>query len=227
MLEELKKRLAALPEQRLRARQAGRFKALREKAAKSRAQAEEALAAAQNATKVVNDPGYLEVIKQVRKARRRAETLRTKIEGNAEVVAGSDTDKSFGALGEHTEKALRLCQNLWRQIIDKKLRGRAELASVVQRLVPGDGPQFRSTVDQLTRERDRLPVSAEDAQRAAQLLERFDVLIGRLRLEGPAGEFLQAVATERGAAATQLLDPEVRKFLDDYKLWSIFAVKMA
>lgn len=226
MLDQLKQRLVALPEKKKRAQQAGRFKTLREKTVRARAQVEEALAAAHNARKIADDPAYKDVLIQVRKAKRRAESLRTKIAENTEMVTTPQADTGFGALGEHADSALLTCQKVWRRVIDNKLRGRAELASVVQRLVPRDGPEFRSTVDKLTQERERLPVTTKDAERAAQLLARFDELISQLHLEGPAGDFLQAVATDRGAPAAKLLDPEVRKFLDDHKLWTVFAVKL-
>lgn len=223
----LKDRLEALPARREAAEQGDRFERFQKQAAAARSAVAQAFAAAEIATKVLNDPGYREVHTRVRRAAKRAASLRDELLGDVAAVTTDQTGKAFAGLSETSTGALDLCKTTWKRTIETKLRGRAVLVEKLPSNVLGDvGPELRETIKGLQQESARPPATSADSDRVSKLLLDFDKFVQRLKLQGPVGAFLQALATDGGASLELVKDDVVREFLDAHQLWGAFRVKL-
>lgn len=223
----LKDRLEALPARREAAEQGDRFERFQNQAAAARSAVAQAFVAAEIATKVLDDPGYREVHKRVRRATKRAASLRDELLDDVAAVTTDQTGNAFAGLTETSIGALDYCKATWKRTIETKLRGRAVLVEKLPSNVLGDvGPELRKTIKGLQQESARPPATSTDADRVSKLLLDFDRYVQGLQLEGQVGKFLQALATDSGASLELLKDDSVLNFLNEHQLWSAFRIKL-
>lgn len=222
----LRQRLEALPARREAAAQGDLYARFQRQATTARAAAAQATAAADLAAEVLDDVAYKDVRSRLRGIARSAAKVRSELLADAAMVTSDRTSNAFAGISESAGAALELCKKAWKRSIDTKLRGRAELAAKLPKILPSVGESLRTSVAQLQAESLSLPATIADVERVRGLLARFDDLVGKLQLEGKVGAFLQALASETGASLELVRDNEVQQFLTEHELWRSFRVHL-
>jgi hypothetical protein len=223
----LRQRLEALPARREAATQGNRFAAFQKQAAKARGEVAQAMAAAALADELLPDPAYKELRGDLQRLAKAAAKLRIALTTDASAITTGATSNAFAGLSSSADAALNACKKAWKRGLEAKLKGRAVLAEKLPEILPGAGGELKEKVEQLSAEAQRLLTKPADVERVRGLLVEFDRLAGELRLEGPVGKFLQALAGETGASLAEVRDAEVQKFLTERALWGVFRVRLS
>lgn len=150
-----------------------------------------------------------------------AKKLHTEIEEDPEKVKTKATDNKVVKLSDYASSARTKCDNIWAQEIESSVTKWEKIASVVQNLGAKGGRDFKQAVDNL--KRNTIPKNDSEVDQANTAREALQEGIADLGLEGPFGRFLKATA-EGGASPRDLLDDEIRRKMDEHKLWDSFRV---
>lgn len=226
-LENLKDRLTALPDKRKRAELGERFAVHLAQAKVARQKLESAITSSAFADEALPSKAYLDVASRVRKAAQQALRLRDDLTADSGRIADNSIENRFALLSEHASGALDQCKAVWKKEVESKVGNWVALSGFVRNILPKEGRELQSAVTSLQGAMNMPPASATDSKRIQGDLRDLTRLVNALDLEGTFGQFLRATASGKGAKARLLLDADVQKKLEEYKLWDVFSVRIS
>jgi hypothetical protein len=229
----LRARLEALPELRKGIEQAGLFAHLLAKLEPAKQQLAEASDAATCSLPVLPSREYDVARRSVRSSARIAKNLAEKIRKDANTISDRGTEESFAKLTDNAREALKRTKSGWQTELQSRIEKWEAIAGVVSamgRETPGitvQAARLKSSVDSLRLAKNSLPRSPEDVASAKEKLEQLTDAVAQLGLDTPFGKFLQAAASEQGAALSEMEDEAVAQQIRFLKLAKVFRVRLS
>jgi hypothetical protein len=228
----LKARLEALPELRKGIEQAGLFAQLLAKLEPAKQQLAEASVATACSAPVLPSPEYDVARRSVRSSARIAKNLAEKIRKDANTISDRGTEESFVKLTDNAREALKRAKSGWQSALQAKIDKWETIAGVVSVLgqrtpsIQAQAGRLKLSVDLLSRAKERLPRSQNDAVHVKGHLDQLADSVSQLGLDTPFGKFLQAAASEHGAALSEMEDEAIAQQIKSLKLAKVFRVHL-
>jgi hypothetical protein len=138
-------------------------------------------------------------------------------------VEQSRTETEITNLGEYADRASKSVRNRWETHLGAKIQGYETLLTAAKQAGLVRVQQVASALAFLQQRIKSPPLNGDEADTIRGSLDQLTESISQLGLEGEAGDFVVA-ASQGGAAAEDLLTPEVREFIDRHDLWRFLRV---
>lgn len=216
-------RLEVIPEKEKKANHLGQMITIRDKLRVSASNAE-ALRRAASALRQVDGAGFTDrAIEALASASASARKLRTRITAGGEFDRAK-ADSALTQINERLEGGTAVVAKGWRLLIDDKSRRYAPLAEAAARAAMPGASGLQAAIAELDAWRETPPETTETAELFNANAQALPTAIANLGLEGAVGVFM-VQASKGQAKATDLLDEDVRRFLDaNPAIWSMLKV---
>jgi hypothetical protein len=233
-LADLKERLEALPARQRSRDHEGRFVEYLAKCAPAKEKMIKAIAAIAVAAPVLPSGDYRVARKSVNSGAGIASRLAEKLKEDPALISEPKTEESFVRLIENADAALKKCQSVWMTELHGKIESRQVIAEVVAKLGEGDSSKslkvparrLKATIDSLVAAQSKLPLTKKEAAEVSENLKDMADSVSKLGLDTPFGKFLQAAASEQGAALSDAQAEVVFKQIESLNLAKVFRVHL-
>ena len=126
----------------------------------------------------------------------------------------------ISAMADSTKKKLN---DLWSKYMDDEYSNWQPVAAFVAQLQGSQ--EILLALRVLQQYRSEPPKSIDVANKIKQQIDAVTKSLSSLHLTGKVKQFVEA-ALQGNAGAGNLLDPEIKKFIDDTQLWKVLTVKL-
>jgi len=174
---------------------------------------------------VFPDAMLSKTVDAVKQSKLQASRLVEKLKEDFDAISSSDTDKKVTRIGERNVEAKTEIQTSWKRQIDDVLRPFVPLVDIVREAKLPGNQDILASMEWLRARAMSPPNTIELAKKIRNTLDALRHSLSELDLEGPGGEFLKRAV--RGTAKPKdLLNDEVRHFLDEKDLWDILTIRV-
>jgi len=226
-LENLKRRLLALPAVREGRQHEERYAAFLAKAIPAKDKLTRTSTALANAPTVLPSAGYAEPRKATKTSASIALRLKEKLTAEPAAVAEDNIEKSFARLFANADAALSCCQATWQTELQNKIKDWEAIADVVAKLVKTEGARLQRAITSLRTAKATLPETAKAAKEVQGHLDDLKDSVSKLGLRTEFGKFLQAAASPSGADLSAAQADEVAKMIKQYSLEKVFRIRLS
>jgi len=180
----------------------------------------------QSIQEVKEDSGFRSAVTNIiKRAISKAKKLHKDISEDARAVAKTASKNALRDLGEGKTSANSACLNYWNKKIQVELENWGEIASALENITRTGGKEFKRALDDLGRHRDSIPQDKVGIEKYKATELAISTGISKLNLDGKFGQFLTDVVNGK-ATTSQLSVPEIKKVMDEHKLWDKFKVRL-
>jgi hypothetical protein len=232
-LTNLKERLVALPEFRKSLKQTGLFTRFHVLAEAANLDLSKASTTVSLASPSLPSREYDVAKKSIKSSARIAKNLAEKLRRDADAISDPRTEESFTNLSNHAKEALKRTKSGWQSSLQSKIEKWEVLSGVVCAIgqdtpvVRAQSDRLKTSVDRLRSYADKLPSKSGDVDLVVQNLEQLIEAVSQLGLDTPFGKFLQAAASEQGAAFSDSLVPIVAQQIEALNLRNSFRIRLS
>jgi len=226
-LENLKRRLLALPALREGRQHEERYAAFLAKTTPAKDKLTKTSAALNHAPTVLPSAGYTEPRKATKTSASIALRLREKLTTEPAAVADDNVEKSFARLFVNADSALSSCQLTWQTELQNKIKDWEAIADVIAKLVKTEGVRLQRAIASLRAAQVTLPQTAKTSKEVQDHLDDLKDSVSKLGLKTEFGKFLQAAASPAGADLSTAQDDEVSKMIRQYSLDKVFRIRLS
>lgn len=149
--------------------------------------------------------------------------LLVKLQENLDEIGTSETNQKVIRIRERNDEAKEQIQKEWKNCIEEELDFFSPLLEIVRSL-----PGYESLVTSFNSIQNRTlspPSTHETALKLKTDINNLRDSLGKLKLDGPGGNFLKDAVNGR-AVAKDLLNKEIQDFLETNGLWKILTIKV-
>lgn len=165
------------------------------------------------------------VLSEIKIAIREAKKLKQNIEEDANSVASKAMENGVTRINNKATMSQTVCIKGWKKYIDHNATKWTQIATVLDKFPSADCRDFKNAVRDLSTAGNRIPQSDQEVEDAKKLQEKLQQGISKLGLEGDFGKFLET-ASGGECSLKEVLNPEVKKKLDEFHLWEVFKIKL-
>lgn len=226
-LENLKRRLLALPGLREGRQHEARYAAFLAKTLPAKDRLVAASLAATHASTILPPTSFRETRRAIRTSATIASRLKQKLDSEPAAVAEDTIEQSFTRLFEKAESAQKTCHTTWEEGLQAKIQDWEAIADVVARLVPREGSRLQRATNSLRAAKLSPPQSGKAAKEVQEHLDNLKDALSKLGLETAFGKFLQAAASTEGADLSAARTDEVSKMIKQHDLEKVFRIRLS
>lgn len=172
-------------------------------------------------------PGWSEtsVNGSIRVAVKAAKRLHASLKESIDYIDNNKCETAVTSLREYADAAQKTLRNQWQSLVNHEIEKYGRLAAAAKHLGSARADALQRAIGLLRGFLTQPPQTADAAGLAKAALDTLIQTVRELGLEGAAGAFLIA-AGGSGASLRDFEKEGVRDFIEKWKLWKLFNVKL-
>lgn len=174
---------------------------------------------------VFPDVELKKTIDALKQSKLQASRLIDKLKEDFDAIGTPDTDKKITRIGDRINEAKDELEKTWKKQLENELQPLSPLVEIAREAKLPGYEQIVGNRESLQARATNPPNNIALAIEIRAKLDSLRKLLGNLNLEGRGGEFLKK-AVKGTAKPKELLNEEVRRFLDENNLWDILTISV-
>lgn len=224
-LLELKSRIEKLPQLQKQKQNNARVAAFRIQVDNALHDIKERVESRARIQVVFPDAKLKKTIDAVKQSKLQAARLIEKLNEDFNEIASAETDKKITRIKERNAEAHDEIRRSWKKNIEEELKPFHSLVEIAREAALPGHEEIVASMASLNSTASSPPETLDSARQIRINLDCLRTSLGDLDLEGPGGEFLKNAVNGK-ANPKDLLNEEVREFLDAKDLWDILTISV-
>lgn len=224
-LVSLKDKIMSIPSKRKRSDLVGKLRQYSEKMKKADNFLEKAVNGRKQSLYVFPESDFSESAGKVAKASRIAGNILTKLSSDTNVIEKTRTDTFLANIFDLADSSYALLKRQWKDLIQGQVVTFESLVTAAKEAKLEGSIRLESLLLSTKDRAQNPPATLEEAKKIKQELDALVKAVSDLGLEGEGGKFLVNAAAGKGDPQA-LYIPEVKQFIERFKLWHLLQVKI-
>jgi DNA repair exonuclease SbcCD ATPase subunit len=224
-LAQLRQRIIERPEKKKRAERIDKSREILSKVTQHQQRLQQTLRGKENAARVFDGMDFSKVDEKIRKAAGTSRRLLERLRQEPARISDPSTADKVADVGTFCQSADKALLDQWQTKVNTLVAQYDKLIAALERLNLKGADTLAGSLTRLKGSSDRPPHLPEKAAALRADVEALRESVAQLGLSGPVGKFLTKAADRNiGGDPKDLLNPEIRAFFEDNKLWGMIRV---